>query len=130
MELVSAHGLDLVPGLGVEVHGDGIVVDRTEDLADLDRLFVEDDLVAEVLVERLDAGLDGVGSGDVLHIDLGVLTLVDEVDERVGEMNDQLQALIKQKEDKQQNVDDLLATLTEQQKTIDRLQMNLNEVLR
>ena len=53
-----------------------------------------------------------------------------EVDERVGEMNDQLQALIKQKEDKQQNVDDLLATLTEQQKTIDRLQMKLNEVLR
>ena len=53
-----------------------------------------------------------------------------EVDERVGEMNDQLQVLIKQKEDKQQNVDDLLATLTEQQKTIDRLQMKLNEVLR
>ena len=45
----------------------------------------------------------------------------DEVNERVGEMNDQLQALIKQKENKQQNVDDLLADLTAKQKAIAKL---------
>lgn len=52
----------------------------------------------------------------------------DEVNERVGEMNDQLQALIKQKENKQQNVDDLLADLTAKQKAIAKLYTDLNEV--
>ena len=54
----------------------------------------------------------------------------DEVDERVGEMNDQLQALIAQKESRQQNVDEVLADLAEKQKLVDKLQRQLNEVLR
>lgn len=53
-----------------------------------------------------------------------------EVDERVGEMNDQLQALIAQKESRQQNVDDMLAALAEKQKLVDKLQIQLGEVLR
>lgn len=53
-----------------------------------------------------------------------------EVDERVGEMNDQLQALIAQKESKQQNVDDLLADLAVKQKLVDKLQIQVSEVLR
>lgn len=53
-----------------------------------------------------------------------------EVDERVGEMNDQLQALITQKESKQQNVDDLLADLTSKQEKINALNVKLEEVLR
>lgn len=53
-----------------------------------------------------------------------------EVDERVGEMNDQLQSLIQQKESRQQNVDDVLADLDKKQQTIAGLQNKLNEVLR
>lgn len=53
-----------------------------------------------------------------------------EVDERVGEMNDQLQALIAQKENRQQNVDDVLADLAAKQQIIAQLQIKLNEVLR
>lgn len=53
-----------------------------------------------------------------------------EVDERVGEMNDQLQSLIQQKESRQQNVDDVLADLDSKQQAIAALHNNLNEVLR
>lgn len=53
-----------------------------------------------------------------------------EVDERVGEMNDQLQSLIQQKESRQQNVDDVLADLDKKQQAIAGLQNDLNEVLR
>ena len=53
-----------------------------------------------------------------------------EVDERVGEMNDQLQSLIQQKESRQQNVDDVLADLDKKQQALAGLQNNLNEVLR
>ena len=52
------------------------------------------------------------------------------VDERVGEMNDQLQSLIQQKESRQQNVDDVLADLDKKQQALAGLQNNLNEVLR